>query len=282
MNIDSEKIAALFQLSVDKTFSKASGSLGISQPALSKKISRLEDELESSLVVRNSRGITLTQAGVEIVKYYKLKRDLDLELLSKLSQNQGMGFIGEINIATSSSLGRSVILPCLSGLISEYQGLKVNFLIKESRELENSLLSGEASFIVSNEQINRENILNQKIGEEENVHIIPSSLKFHDFYLDHDQYDQTTINFLKLNKQNQNIKRNYFDDIYGIIDAVKYGYGQAIVSKHLVKDETLVKIKKYKKKMISPIYLSYFDRSYFTLIHSKVIDTLEKRVKSFL
>ena len=251
MNIDSDKVQALYQLSVDKTFSKASESLGISQPALSKKIARLEEELESNLVIRNSKGIIFTDAGLEIIKYYKLKKDLDLELISKLSFDKGTQFFGEVNIATYSSIGRSAVLPSLSLLLSEFDGLKVNFLIKETRELEESFLTGEVNFILSNEEIDRENIVNQLIGFEENVHIIPSLANFPDVYLDHDKYDQTTINFLKLQGKKTSIKRNYFDEIYGIIDAVKLGFGQAIVSKHLVKNDEKIKIIKSKKRILS-------------------------------
>lgn len=282
MNIDSDKIEALYELSLNKTFSKAADILGISQPALSKKIARLEDELESSLVIRNSKGITLTQAGIEIVKYHQQKRELDIELLNKLSLGSGSQLIGEINIATHSSVGRSVVLPCLSTLMSDFKELKINFLIKEARDLEDSLLSGEVNFVVSNFQINRENVLNDKLGEEENVHIVPSSKKYSEFYLDHDKYDQTTISFLKHQGKSVDIKRNYFDEIYGIIDAVSLGLGQAIVSKHLIEGVSTVKVKKYKKKMISPLYLSYYDRTYFPLIHTKVIDVLNQQVKGYL
>uniref|UniRef100_UPI00356A2093 hypothetical protein n=1 Tax=Halobacteriovorax sp. TaxID=2020862 RepID=UPI00356A2093 len=82
--------------------------------------------------------------------------------------------------------------------------------------------------------------------------------------------------------QNYKIKRNFFADIYAIIDAVGFGYGQAVVSKHLVKKNKLIKEKKYNKKMISPIFLSYYHRSYIPKVHSKVIEALSHHVKQFL
>jgi len=282
MNIDSDKAEALYQLSVDRTFSRAASSLGISQPALSKKIARLEDELESNLVIRSSKGLVFTDAGLELIQYYIFKKDLDYELLSKLSLNNEKELIGELNIATYSSVGRSAVLPSLASLSSEFQGIKINFLIKEVRDLEKSLTSGESNFVVSNVEIIRDGIFNKIIGSEENVHVVPVNPKTIDYFLDHDRQDKTTIDFLNYQGIESNIKRNYFDEVYAIIDAVGLGMGQAIVSKHLVSKNTSLRIKKYKKRMIMPVYLCYFDRPYIPLLQKRAIETLSKNLKKFL
>lgn len=282
MEIDSDKIKAFYQLSVDKTFSKASISLGISQPALSKKIARLEDELGSSLVIRGARGVQFTQAGLDLLQYYQQKRDLDLEFLNKMTNNNGEKFIGEINIATYSSLGRSILLPSMSKVLRKFPHVRIHFQTKEVRELKNILLSGEASFILSDQEILRENVVNEKIGQEENVHIIPKMKSFPEVFLDHDQYDQTTSDFLKLQGLSVKVPRNYFDDIYGIIDAVALGYGQAIVSKHLLKDARGIRVKKHKKRMISDVYLSYFKRTYYPLAHREIIQVLRDELEDYL
>lgn len=42
---------------------RAAGKLRIAQPAISRQIHRLEDELQTPLFVRTPRGMTLSQAG---------------------------------------------------------------------------------------------------------------------------------------------------------------------------------------------------------------------------
>lgn len=283
MNIDSDKTKALYQLSLDKTYAKASISLGISQPALSKKIMRLEEELETTLVIRDTKGVLFTEAGQEVLRYYQFKRDLDFELLQKLSHQNSKKFIGEISIASYSSIGRSVLIPCLSGLIGKYPDAKINLSVKEMRELFQSLTSGESGFVLSDTKLNRINIVSTEIAKEEHVHITGKDAKFTDFFLDHDPEDQTTINFFKTQeKPSKDIKRNYFDDIYSIIDAVALGYGQAIVSKHLVKHNPEIQIITHNKKFFTPVYLNYFNRPYFPEIHKEVIALLINKFKSFL
>lgn len=45
------------------SFTRASGVLGIAQPALSRQVRQLEVELRQNLLLRNGRGVTLTEAG---------------------------------------------------------------------------------------------------------------------------------------------------------------------------------------------------------------------------
>ncbi|MBP3963318.1 LysR family transcriptional regulator [Paenibacillus lignilyticus] len=58
-----EWLEAFQQTAETKSLTKASESLHISQPALSKQIRNLEDELGAQLLLRSSVGVTLTTAG---------------------------------------------------------------------------------------------------------------------------------------------------------------------------------------------------------------------------
>jgi LysR family transcriptional regulator, nitrogen assimilation regulatory protein len=51
------------------SFSRASAALSISQPALSRFIKRLEDDLQVQLLFRNGRGVRLTEAGERLFEH---------------------------------------------------------------------------------------------------------------------------------------------------------------------------------------------------------------------
>lgn len=65
---DFAKIETFLTVVKEKSFSKASKKLGISQPAVTQQIKLLEDYLETQIVDRKKNGIRLTKSGEELYK----------------------------------------------------------------------------------------------------------------------------------------------------------------------------------------------------------------------
>ncbi len=63
MNLEFSELEAFVLLAAELHFRKASERLFLSQPALSKKIQRLEEKLKGALFVRSHRKVVLTDAG---------------------------------------------------------------------------------------------------------------------------------------------------------------------------------------------------------------------------
>src|SRR5215471_8164061 len=63
MNLEFSELQAFVALAGELHFRKASERLFLSQPALSKKIHRLEEKLMGALFVRSRRRVALTDAG---------------------------------------------------------------------------------------------------------------------------------------------------------------------------------------------------------------------------
>jgi LysR family nitrogen assimilation transcriptional regulator len=61
--MDIRSLQSFLQVAQARSFSKASAVLGITQPALSRQMQRLEEEVGQSLLHRDGRGIALTAAG---------------------------------------------------------------------------------------------------------------------------------------------------------------------------------------------------------------------------
>jgi LysR family nitrogen assimilation transcriptional regulator len=61
--MDIKSLQSFLQVAQARSFSKASAVLGVTQPALSRQIRRLEEEVGQSLLHRDGRGIALTVAG---------------------------------------------------------------------------------------------------------------------------------------------------------------------------------------------------------------------------
>ncbi|MCK4709357.1 MAG: LysR family transcriptional regulator, partial [Gammaproteobacteria bacterium] len=229
MELNSNRLKAFYQVAIDRNFHKAAENICISQSALSQRILKLEQEIKTTLLIRGSEGIKLSDAGTILFKYVQNLNSMEQETLNLIAGYSTGKSHGSLRIATYSSILQSAIMPALKPLIRRYPETHVEFFNRELRDLPGMLKSGEADFIVIDYFMEAVNLTKNQIGEEHLVHIQNNQqLNDDQVFLDHDADDMTTYNFFNLqNIKNLNIKRNYYDDIYGIINGVKLGYGQA-------------------------------------------------------
>ncbi len=104
--------------------SKASKELFISQPAISKSISRLESILDVPLFYRNSRGVVLTEEGSILFESTCVAFD-SLELANqRISKIKSLG-IGHIRIGASTTLCKFLLLPYLKAFVEQHPHIKI-------------------------------------------------------------------------------------------------------------------------------------------------------------
>src|SRR3954449_11451782 len=92
MNLEFSELHAFVAVAGELHFRKASERLFLSQPALSKKIQRLEEKLKGALFVRSPRRVVLTDAGKSFLpKATKLLQDAEDALRETRSAMEGRG-----------------------------------------------------------------------------------------------------------------------------------------------------------------------------------------------
>lgn len=105
--------------------SKAANLLFVSQPAISKSISKLEDELGIILFNRSSRGVTLTEEGKILFEYIEKAFDNIGKGEDNIRRYNTLG-IGHIKIGVSTSLCKYILLDYLKDFIKENPHIKVS------------------------------------------------------------------------------------------------------------------------------------------------------------
>ncbi len=98
----------LLALGKELHFAKAAEKLFITQPALSKQIMQLEDELETKLLNRTKRSVSLTPAG----KYLMDEAEYIINHLNRVvdaTKRKGEGEAGEIRVGFVGSAMQSII-----------------------------------------------------------------------------------------------------------------------------------------------------------------------------
>lgn len=230
------------------------------------------------------KGHFAHRGGLEAIRYHRIKRALDQEFIQSIQSFNSGAKVGEVKVATYSSIVRSAVLPCFKQVLRGSPHVHVDMMSRELDELPFLLLSGQVDFIVTTAPIKRQTITVDPVADEEFVHIRPTGITTAcDLpYLDHDASDRTTYQFLEKQGLPCQISRNFYDDIYMILDAVEYGFGQAIVSKHLLADRNDVAIVKHKEKMVHKIFLQYYRNAYQPKFQLEIAAWIKGGISKFL
>jgi LysR family cyn operon transcriptional activator len=104
--------------------SHAAKELFISQPAISKAVSKLEESLGVTLFRRSSRGVTLTPEGRVLYDHVSTAFSALEQGESELRRIQNFN-IGQIRFGCSDTLCRYVLLPYLKGFIAENPHIRI-------------------------------------------------------------------------------------------------------------------------------------------------------------
>lgn len=104
--------------------SHAAQALYISQPAISKAIAKLEDDLGTALFVRSSRGVTLTPQGEILYEHLHTAFDAIALGEDKLRRSKALG-IGHLTIGASATLCKYMLLPFLQGFVAKYPHISI-------------------------------------------------------------------------------------------------------------------------------------------------------------
>lgn len=283
MTLSSAQLEAFVAVARERHFSNASKTLGITQSALSLRIKNLEEEIGTTLFIRNRAGVQLTDTAQALLRYCRIKDALESEMLNSLHPAPGSPLAGVLRIGGFSTVMRSVILPALSPLLRENGKIKLYTATRELDELPDLLRRGEVDYVVLDRKLEEESLEAILLGEEEYVLVSPKKYKVPaDSILDHDERDQTSIRFFQIQRPRKSVRiqRHFLDDVYGIIDGVKHGMGRAVLPKHLISAESTLQIEPGFKPLRVPLLLHYFKQPYYTRLHEAVLRSLKSHVPS--
>jgi DNA-binding transcriptional LysR family regulator len=266
-----------------KNFSRAAEKIHITQSALSQRVLKLEEELEATLFIRDRAGVQLTEVGHELLRYCQSKEGLEEEFLSHIRSKRKNELSGEIRIGAFSSVARSVILPSLSSLLRENPLVRLNLLIRELRDLPDLLRRGEIDLMILDHRLDKDGLEAVQLGFERNVLVQKRGAKVPEIYLDHDEEDLVTRKFLKISgKKVTKLERRYLDDVYGLLDGVRYGIGRAVLPRHLLSDEKDLVVLDPSTELKIPVVVHFYTQPYYTRLHTQALESLQSEAPKIL
>lgn len=140
--MDTQALAAFLEVADSGSFSRAGGSLFLSQPAISKRIAALEQQLGAALFDRVGRRVTLTDAGRTLLPFArKALQDIEdgrralSQLVDKVS--------GRLSIGTSHHIGLHRLPPVLRRYTQQFPEVDLDIHFMDSEVACEAVLAGK-------------------------------------------------------------------------------------------------------------------------------------------
>lgn len=256
MKVPSLQIEAFYEVARVGHFTRAAENLHLTQSALSQRILNLETGLGVTLVVRDRRGLRLTEAGERLFQFCRETRSREDQLVADLRGTQSAP-AGWLRIAGFSSVMWPLVIPALRDWVRGYPDLQLDFKVTEVSALENLLRRGDADIILTSEKPQSRSLRTDPVGFESNV-LVESVRGCHrpNVVFDHDPEDRWSTDFMKRSgRKISDWRREYMDDIHGVMEATAAGWGRAVVPWHLVAKRKDLRVLREYKPWRTPVLL---------------------------
>ncbi|MDO4268645.1 MAG: LysR family transcriptional regulator [Eubacteriales bacterium] len=168
---DLEKIIAIAE---EGSMARAAQKLFITQPALSKCLTKMEDELGEALFVRRPSGVELTYSGECFIKRaYQIMRlydEMEHEFCDLNQMQKGI-----LKVGTAERLGAMVLPKVLKIFHTKYPNIHIEIVEASSHILEEKLLMGALDIAVLCLPLKNENVRYDVFYEDSILAIAPEN-----------------------------------------------------------------------------------------------------------
>ena len=267
--MDWNKLKAFYEVAINKSISKASHKLNISQSAISRQIQDLEIDLKTALFTRHQKGVRLTEQGENL---FETVNNINYNISNfeqKLSDKKTKP-VGKLTISSTIGFGSTWLTPRINKFTDQYPDMEVSLLMSDE---EIDLSNRSADVAVRVKKPTQANLIFKKFVNFHN-HIYASSDYLQEKGIPRNISDldkHSLICFgsglpspisnidwiLKVGKENGKRKAKFrVNSIYGMSLAIEKGAGLASLPDYMVANKPhLVRVL---PNLEGPSYQTYF------------------------
>jgi len=173
INLNLYKI--FYEVATNESISNASKKLVITQSAVSKAIKKLEEDLNTKLFYRNSKGVKLTEKGEELLFYVEEAFNNLITAERTMIESETLNK-GKISIGVPSQIGSFYIFEEIANFHKKYPNIEITIISKTTTQLLKLLERHEIDFIIDTSPINSkiDDIVIKPLIEVENCFVVKS------------------------------------------------------------------------------------------------------------
>ncbi|SET80612.1 transcriptional regulator, LysR family [Natronincola peptidivorans] len=178
--MDFKQLESFVAIAKYKSFSKAADSLFLTQPTISSHIINLEKELNTTLINRVNKKISLTHAGEILYDYAVNIINLKDHAKFKLGEFKGK-IIGSIEIACSTIPEQYIIPDIISQFHQLYPDVHFNMMHYDSEQVVEGILSGDVDFGMVGAKLPHNQLTYMELTHDEIVLVTPNTEPYTSF-----------------------------------------------------------------------------------------------------
>lgn len=112
------------------SFSAAARRLDVGQPAVSKAVAQLEERLQTRLLLRSTRGLTTTEAG--LAYYDAAKRAIAMvDEADVMARGVSADLVGKLRVCAAVTFARLHVIPHIKRFLDRHPGLEVEVMLDD-------------------------------------------------------------------------------------------------------------------------------------------------------
>lgn len=122
---DLGRLRLFVRIAHEGSLTRAASALGLPQPAVSRKLARLEEECGGRLFLRTGRGVALSELGKRLMPRVQAVLAALGELEDEVSERAGSP-VGEVRIGALPSLHQLLVVPLLKAQMARFPGIRMH------------------------------------------------------------------------------------------------------------------------------------------------------------
>lgn len=145
--MDTQNLRAFLLVAETGSFSKAAQRLHLTQPAVSKRVATLEQQLEQSLFDRIGRNVSLTEAGHALLPHAR-SINQSLNRAEQSIRDLSGAVSGRLSLATSHHIGLHRLPPVLRSFTQHHSGVTLDIEFMDSEQAYDRVMQGSTELAV--------------------------------------------------------------------------------------------------------------------------------------
>ncbi|WP_133471782.1 LysR family transcriptional regulator [Paraglaciecola marina] len=269
-------------------FTQTSESLYMTQSGVSQHIKKLEQQLDTALLIRSGKSFTLTEAGIKLHHEGKILLNSMTELESSIKKDEP--YSGPVKISSPGSVGLK-LYPHLLSIQQQHPELFIDYSFAPNSDIEARITARKIDIGLITERSKHQDIISEKIALEPLVLITSSEIKAVNWqelsklgFINHPDgahHAQLLLskNFAEFEHIEQFRHSGFSNQVSLILEPVSRGLGFTVLpihATHAFTNQANIKVHKLEHSVSEPLYLCHnrysFETKRISYIKSVITD----------